>query len=200
VRVHGVFKPDGVTLGGRRLVEIAPDHGDDGWWWDEAGRTVGVRLEEPLAANRVVTLRLENAGTFADRIEWQKAWNLRTQLRQMKRDMKLKHAALVSGPGIKKPPRVIREAEQIEQMLSAVVDQPKGCAKKPLDFAALEKRLLTALTDDPFESNRTLPEVDPESRQGMELTKGAKFAPEEIQRMTSRLRGAELPAWLWSGQ
>ncbi len=57
-----------------------------------------------------------------------------------------------------------------------------------------------ALTNDPFESNRTLPEFDPESRQGMELTKGAKFTPEEIQTITNRLRGAALPAWQWSGK
>ena len=60
---------------------------------------------------------------------WQKAWNLRAQLRQAKRDMKLKHAALVGGPGIKRPPRVIRETEQVEQLLTDIVDNPKGCAE-----------------------------------------------------------------------
>ena len=33
--------------------------------------------------------------------------------------MKLELAALVGGPGIKKPPRVIRETEQVEQLLTA---------------------------------------------------------------------------------
>ena len=131
---------------------------------------------------------------------WQKAWNLRAQVRQVKRDVKLKHAALVGGPGIKRPPRAIREIEQVEQLLTDIVDNPKGCGKVPPDYAALEQRVRAALTNDPFESNRTLPEFDPESRQGMELTKGAKFTPEEIQIMTNRLRGAALPAWLWSGK
>jgi len=31
-------------------------------------------------------------------------------------------------------------------------------------------------------------------------TKGAKFTAEEIQTITNRLRGANLPAWLWSGK
>jgi hypothetical protein len=33
----------------------------------------------------------------------------------------------------------------------------------------------------------------------MELTKGAKFTAEELHTITNRFRGAELPAWLWSG-
>jgi hypothetical protein len=55
-----------------------------------------------------------------------------------------------------------------------------------------------APVSDPFESNRSLPEYDPESRQGTELTKGAKFTPEEIRTITGRFRGADLPAWRWS--
>ena len=56
------------------------------------------------------------------------------------------------------------------------------------------------MTDEPFESNRTIPELDPESKQGMELTKGARFSAEEIQTITNRFRGPGLPAWLWSGK
>jgi hypothetical protein len=157
-------------------------------------------LDKPLSTSRETVLGLANAGTYADLVVWQKAWNLRAQVRQAKRDMKLKHATLVGGPGIKKPPRVIRETEQVEQLLTDIVDHPKGCGKTPLDYAALEQQVRAALTNDPFESSRTLPELDPESRQGMELTKGAKFTPEEIQTITNCLRGAGLPAWLWSGK
>jgi len=119
-------------------------------------------------------------------------------LRQAKRDMKLKHAAIVSGPGIKKPPRVIRETEEVERLLTDLIDNPKGCGQKPPDYAALEQRVLAALTNDPFESDRTLPEYDPESRQGTELTKGATFTAAEIATITNRCRGADLPAWIWS--
>ena len=134
-----------------------------------------MRLPKPLSISKETVVQFSNAGTFADLVTWQKAWNLRAQLRQAKRDMKLKHAALVSGPGIKKPPRVIRETEEVERLLTGIVDHPKGCAANAPDYAALQQRILAALTNDPFESNRTLPELDPESLQGMELTKGAKF-------------------------
>ena len=114
--------------------------------------------------------------------------------------MKLKHAALVGGPGIKKPPRVIRETEEVERLLTQLIDNPKGCGLAPLDDVALQQRVLAALTNDPFESNRTLPELDPEARQGMELTKGAKFTAQELQTITNRFRGAGLPSWLSSGK
>jgi hypothetical protein len=114
--------------------------------------------------------------------------------------MKLKHAALVSGPGLKKPPRVIRETEAVEDWLTGIVDHPKNCAANAPDYAALEQRILSALTNEPFESERALPEFDPESRQGMELTKGAKFTAGELQTITNRFRGPDLPPWLWSGK
>jgi hypothetical protein len=200
VQVHGLCKPDRVALNGRNLAEVEPGTAGDGWWWDRRERTIAVRLAKPISTSKETVLSLSNAGTYADLAAWQRAWNLRAQLRQAKRDMKLKHAALVGGPGIKKPPRVIRETEQVEQLLTDIVDNPKGCSKTPPDYAALEQRVRAALTNDPFESDRSLPEFDPESRQGTELTKGAKFTAEEIQTITNRLRGADLPAWLWSGK
>lgn len=201
VHVHGLFKPESVALNSRTLAEVEPGAiGEAGWSWDGREHTVTVRLGRPVPIGRETVLELGNAGTFSDRAVWQRAWNLRAQARQAKRDMKLKHAALVSGPGIKKPPRVIRETEAVEQLLSDLIDNPKGRGQSPPDFAALERRVLGALTNDPFESNRTLLEFDPESRQGLELTKGARFTPEEIQTITNRFRGSELPPWLWLGK
>ena len=194
----GLFKPDNVALNGRKLAEIEPGQDGPGWSWDGRERLITVHLLKPLSISTDTVVQFSNAGSFADLTAWQKAWNLRAQLRQAKRDMKLKHAALVSGPGIKRPPRVIRETEEIERLLTDIVDHPKGCAVHAPDYAALQQRVLAALTNDPFESNRTLPEFDPESRQGMELTKGAKFTAPELQTITNRFRGADLPAWLWS--
>ena len=93
---------------------------------------------------------------------------------------------------------MIREAEEVERLLTGIVDHPKGCAVNAPDYDALEQRVLAALTNDPFESSGTLPEFDPESRQGTDLTKGAKFTAQELQTITHRFRGADLPAWLWS--
>jgi alpha-glucosidase (family GH31 glycosyl hydrolase) len=198
VRVHGLFKPDSVTLNGRKLAETEPAQSGPGWSWNGRERLITVRLSQPFAIGKETAIQFANAGTFADLCAWQKAWNLREQLRQAKRDMKLKHAALVGGPGIKKPPRVIRETEEVERVLTQLIDHPKGRGQAPPDYAALELRVRAALTSEPFESSRVLPEFDPESRQGMELTKGAKFTAAEISTITNRLRGAELPAWLWS--
>jgi alpha-glucosidase (family GH31 glycosyl hydrolase) len=199
VRVHGLFKPHNVALNGRKLAEIEPCQDGPGWWWSGRERLITVRLPKPASVSKKTVVEFANAGSFSDLSAWQRAWNLREQVRQAKRDMKLKHAALLSGPGIKKPPRVIRETEDVERLLTELVDNPKGRGQAPPNYAALEQRVLAALTNEPFESNRSLPEFDPESRQGMELTKGAKFTAEELHTITNRFRGAELPAWLWSG-
>ena len=91
---------------------------------------ITVRLPKPLSISKETVVQFSNAGTFADLSAWQKAWNLRAQVRQAKRDMKLKHAALVGGPGIKKPPRVIRETEEVERLLTDIVDHPKGARRR----------------------------------------------------------------------
>jgi len=200
VRIHGLFKPQGVTLNGRKVAEIESCGGLNNWWWNERDRTITVRLDKPISTSKETVVQLLIAGTYSDLVTWQKAWNLRAQLRQAKRDMKLKFAALVSGPGIKKPPRVIEETEAVERLLTDIVDDPKSSAQNLPDYTALEQRILTALTNEPFECKRALPELDPESRQGMELTKEAKFTAEELRTMTNRFRGADLPAWLWSGK
>jgi alpha-glucosidase (family GH31 glycosyl hydrolase) len=198
LRIHGVFKPGNVILNGAMLPETETCQEGPAWSWNARERVLTVRLSKPLSVSKETEVHVLDAGTFEDVAAWQRAWNLREQLRQAKRDMKLKHAALVSGPGIKKPPRLIRETEEVERLLTEVIDHPKGCGKAPPDYAALQQRVLAALTNDPFESNRTLPEYDPESRQGTELTKGAKFTAAEISNITNRFRGADLPAWLWS--
>ena len=196
IRVHGLFKPEAVTLNGHELPETEACHDAPAWSWDARERLITVSLSKPLSVRNPTVVQLVNAGTSSDLSVRQKASNLRAQLRQAKRFMKLKHAVLVSGPGIKKPPRVIREAEDVERLLADIIDHPKGCGQSPPDYAALHQRVLAALTNDPFESNRTLPEFDPESRQGTELTKGAKFTAEELRSITNCFRGCELPAWL----
>ncbi len=126
VQVHGLCKPDRVALNGRNLPEIEPGKEGDGWWWNQRERTITVRLDKPLSTSKEAVLSLSNAGTYADLSTWQKAWNLRAQLRQVKRDMKLKHAALVGGPGIKKPPRVIRD----DRASRATADRHRGQSQR----------------------------------------------------------------------
>jgi hypothetical protein len=194
-RFHGLFKPETVTLEGRKLAEVAAGGGEPGWSWDDRERVITVRLPKAVSVRGETVLEFVNAGTFSDLVAWQQAWNLRNQVRAAKRDLKLKHAALVSGPGLKKPPRVIRETDEVERLLTEVIDHPKGCGRAAPDYAALQQRVITALTNDPFESNRALPELDPDSLKGMELVRGAKFTEAEIKAITCRFRGPDLPAW-----
>lgn len=195
VEIHGLLKPDGIALNGKKLAELRGDLCGEGWWWDGNRRVTTIRLARPISTKDEAVVRIEGAGTFADAQVLQHALNLREQIRQAKRVMKLKHAELASALGLKKPPRVIRETEKIERQLSAMVDDPKGIAAAP-DFAAMRQRVLDALTDQPFESNRKIPEIDAESIATTKLIENATFTKEEIERITHLLRGADLPAWL----
>ena len=87
--------------------------------------------------------------------------NLRTQIRQAKRLMKLKLSQLLGDLDIEKQPLVIRRTEEVERELTAVVHNPRGTGEKAPDFAAWRDRVIDALHDKPFNVDRTIPEVDP---------------------------------------
>ena len=67
--------------------------------------------------------------------------------------MKIKHAALLGLADIKKPPRVIRETDQVERELTALINCPAGIGNRPPDFEAMRQRVISALADRPFESS-----------------------------------------------
>jgi alpha-glucosidase (family GH31 glycosyl hydrolase) len=194
IQVHGLLRPKAVALNDAVLTEIEPEAGGDGWWWDAKARMTCVRLATPLSTARPVTVTLSDPGVFADALALQKALNLRQQVRQAKRCMKLKHAELLQGADLSKPPRVIRITEAVESRLTDAIDHPKG-AEIP-DFEALRKRVLDALTDQPFESNRTIPETDADSIAATKKIENAQFSKEELHKIQGILRGASLPAWL----
>lgn len=197
IEVHGLLKPAGIALNGKKLPELRADLAREGWWWNGKRRVTTIRLARPIPTKDEAAVRIGGAGTFAAAQVVQEALNMRAQVRQAKRVIKLKHAELAAALGLKKPPRVIRETEKIERQLSAIVDNPKGASAAP-DFAAMRKHVLDALTDQPFESNRKIPEIDPESIQTTKQIENATFTEEEIARITHLLRGADLPAWLES--
>lgn len=166
------------------------------WSWDAAMRVATIRLTRPMVVGEPTVLALHGAGSFSEAVELQKALNLRAQLREAKRVMKLRHGALVGALGLKKPPRVIRATEKTEQQLTDMIDNPKSPASVKPDFDAMRKSLLVALTDDPWESDRKIPEIDPESLQTLKLIEGAVFPPEDIAKINDLLRGSDQPAWL----
>ena len=140
--------------------------------------------------------RAAGAGTFANAVVLQKVINLRNQIREAKRLMKVKNAEIMgAGLELKKPARVILKTEEVERALNALVEHPQGVAANPPDLAAMRQRVLAALTDKPFDSTRTIPESDPNSVAGTKRVENATFTPEEIAAITKQLRGADVPAW-----
>jgi alpha-glucosidase len=199
IRVHGLLKPSDVTVGAEKLPETPADGCGPGWTWDANTRTTTIRLPAPVAAGQQLAVELSGAGTFADAVALQKAINLREQVRQAKRVMKAAHFRLLGYLGTAKPPQVIRTAEQVEQELTAAINSPSRIGSNPPDFTALRQRVLHALTDNPFESNRRIPYVpaDSELIAGSKALDNGKFTAAEINAIREMLRGADLPAWLF---
>jgi len=63
---------------------------------------------------------------------------------------------LLHGQDIKKPPRVLRETEDVETELNNLIANPQGIAQRQPDFRAMTQRVLRAFVDQPFESNRRI--------------------------------------------
>jgi alpha-glucosidase (family GH31 glycosyl hydrolase) len=144
----------------------------------------------PLSTNEAHTIRIEGADTHADWITMQKALRLRSQVREAKRLMKLKHAELLAGGDVKRMPRVVERTEEVERELTAIINSPRG--KSP-DFGALRQRVLDALVDHPFATDRAIPDVDPESAGWEKKIADGQFTPAEIEAIKAVIPGADLP-------
>jgi hypothetical protein len=101
---------------------------------------------------------------------------------------------LLHGQDIKKPPRVLRETETIETELNNLIANPHGVAQRQPDFKAMAERILKAFVDQPFESQRRLPEADPEAQKATRSIENGRFEPQEIREMTGQLLGCKLLA------
>jgi hypothetical protein len=200
VRLHGLLKPERVRLNGHELGERRADEceeGCGGWTWDREKEITTIRLVEARPVGEKVVLTLEGAGTFADVEMLQKVRDYRQRVRNVRDDEQLKWGLLLQGMDIKKPPRVVRETDAVLSELNGLVSHPQGIAQRPPDFRALTERLLKAFVDQPFESHRTIPEVDPGALEATAKIEHATFLPEEIHRMTAELLGCELLAKAW---
>ena len=189
IRVHGLLKPEKVTLKGKSLQENPNPEGAQGWNWNEQERVVVVRLTEPLSVHKRVEIGFVGAGAFADRLNLEKAIVLREQVRLIKREMKLKHLAVTGGMDIKKPPRVIRETEKVERELDEMVRNPKGTVGTSPDFEAMREHVIGAMKDRPFEAERTIPEADPLAIDSTAKSKDATFTAEEIAKISGIFAG-----------
>jgi len=197
VRVHGLLKPETILVNGRTLPGKQPGRcgeGCEGWSWDKEARVTTIRLTEPTPVSGKLTLVLENAGTFADAEMLQKVLDYRARVRRVKQQEKLKWAMLLGGKDVKKPPRVIRQTDQVETELNELVSNPRGRAERAPNFLTITARLLKAFVDQPFESTRAtpLPLSEREPREAAEILARASFLPEEVRSMTAELLGLDL--------
>jgi alpha-glucosidase (family GH31 glycosyl hydrolase) len=203
VQVHGLFQPEAVLVNDTALPAVGLDRSALGWTWDARKRTTTIHLPNGCATDKPVVVALRGAATFSDALTLQKAMNLRTQVRQAKRLMKLKLSQLLGDLDIKKQPRVIRRTEEVERELTTLINHPRGIGQRPPDFGALRQRVVDALRDKPFEVDRKIPELDPVAIRATQQIENGMFtsalqggAASEEHQILECLRGAEVPAWL----
>jgi len=160
-----------------------------GWSWDSDALVTTIRPGGVFPIDRDLKVAVQNAGTFEDARTLRQVLSFRERIRRAKRGMKLKDARVLEGGDIKKPPRVIRETEAVERQLDQLVRSPKGIGKHTPDFQAMSERVMKAVVDQPFESQRTIPEADPAARAATEKIAHTTFTPEETERIKAILEG-----------
>lgn len=192
IKVHGLLKPGTVTLNGKKLDEIRSDDWSGGWIWDSVARVTTVRVAESMPINKKMVLTLEDSGSLADAIALQKVLNFRERVRLVKHEQKLKYALILMGQEHAKPPHVIQETDKVEMELNKVVASPKGMSKSMPDMKSMTQRLLRAMVEKPFDSTRTIPDLNETCRAASAYIANMNFEPEELRKMTAMLLGLEL--------
>jgi hypothetical protein len=194
IRIHGLLKPASVKLRTRELPEKTQLEGGSGWLWDHTTGVITVQLVEPIPVKETAIVTVENAGDFADAVALQDAHDFRDRVRRVKHEQKLKYIMLADMGDHSKPPRVFRETEKVESRLSELIANPRGIARNRPDYKAMTEAVLAALVDQPFESKRTIPDLNETCRQATEQIANARFQPAEVDKMAGILLGMELPS------
>lgn len=194
LRIHGLVKPEAILLNGKAIEEKPEGEEGTRWAWDNKTCLTTVRLMEPTSVRKEARITIQGAGSFEDARMLQKVADYRERLRKVKQEEKLKYSMLLSGGEHGKPPRVIRETEAVETQLNELVASPRGLATNPPDFKALTSRVLKALTDQPFESKRRIPELNDSCASATKMIEHAIFEPAELRKMTATLVGLTLPS------
>ena len=193
IRLNGLFKPEQIKIGTQMLAELKDEIGGTGWTWDKKSMVTTIYLSKPSSAKEAVTVSVVAAGTFADRLRYQKIVEFRNRIREIRHHAKLKFFALTSVTDIKGTPFVMCEADEVEYALNDMITKPKGLAKKSFNLKALADRMIAAFTNKPFGFSRTLPDPNPSHNDTVARVKDAAFEPGEIKRMTAIVYGLALP-------
>jgi hypothetical protein len=189
IKIHGLQKPETILVNDRVISELSPDDSKSGWIWNSASKITTIYLRTPLPVNKNITVSVKDAGVFGDSIVLQKVLVLREKVRKVKFLEKLKYAELLRGADHCKPPRVIRKTEVIEQQLNDLVANPKGIGKKVLDYGEMIASIIESFTDQPFESIRTIPDLNESSRASEKAIADGVFSQDEIDVMIRILKG-----------
>lgn len=189
IRVHGLLIPESVAVNGAALSQLRDDDCGTGWTWDRVSRVLTIWLRSPLPISERITISVANVGAMADSFVLQGALELRERVRNVKFLEKLKYAALLNGAEHCKPPRVIRKTEEVEQQLNQIVADPKGIGRNQPNFEAMIQRVVDSFTDQPFESKRTIPDINESARISEAAIADGAFSEEELNSMNSIMNG-----------
>lgn len=190
VRIHGLLNPRSVRV--ESHTPIPQSMSGVRWEWDDQSRVTTITLPSSSIHNGV-TVAIEGAGTFAVSQTLAKIMDFRRRVREVEVAEKLKWGALLKGEDIKKEPHVLRETEKVEQELDDLIDDPEKLQTPP-DLRASTKSILDAFVNSPFESHRTIPELDPDAIASTRAIEHATFSTEELGQMTAVLLGCVLSA------
>ena len=194
IRVHGLLKPSTVKLEARALAEKGAGDSSTGWYWDPATSLLSIYLGDARPLAERITVDIQNAGSFEDAHLVQRVSTMRAQIRQVELDEKMKWGLLLRNQDIKKEPLVLREIEQVEQQLDDSLVAPQSLIQNPPDFRLMTERILTSFVNRPFDSTRTIPEIDPDAQEATRSIEGATFSSDELHKMTADLLGCRLHA------
>jgi len=194
VRIHGLLEPDSVSVNGEKVARIDSDGWGGGWTWDSKQRVTTVRIAEALPIGKKVVVKLDTAGGLADAIALQKVLEFRERVRTVKLIQKLKYALILVGQEHGKPPRVIQETEKVEARLNDIIANPLGLSRNMPDLKSMTKQLLAAMVDKPFDSTRTIPDLNQTCLEATKSIENVTFESEEVRKMTAALLGLDLHA------
>jgi hypothetical protein len=164
----------------------------EGWVWRPLERMITIDLPTPFAIGKAITVTLERAGTFSDAVAIGAVLTYRERVRRVKIAIKLFWGVLISLNDIKKEPHVLQETDRVEQILNDLVDQGADIAAHPVNFRKMTSDILDAFITRPFDSTRTLPELDPLALKETLAIADATFTPEELRNMTADLLACDL--------
>lgn len=194
INLHGLQEPSKVSLGDTKLCELDSCPSGSGWTWDPATRVTTIRLTEPVSTKSGLELSIKGAGTFAESLALHKMLAFQERVRDVKYQEKLKYAHALAGREHAKPPMVIRRMDEVEWVIDDMLRKPSTIGDPDVRIKAMVQRVMTSFIEKPFDSTRSIPDINESCIEASKVIQDVTFTPEELNLMTSRLIGVDLIA------